>query len=401
MVGGSYCKYCGLKRTPPAPVMYQYAPQTRPTDDFGKLFSGSLIIYFAIFLVAVVIFLGLLWAGLSEIVPGILDGACSDCKIALLVITPQPIPIVEPFGGIAFLVYYLFVVAIISSCFFWLFYKDLPVVMSDFKESLKKGWFSVKTNSTLLRIGQLFALGIFFNVGYNFIILILFGEGVLPAETDIGPPWFFLSLVSSAAVWEELISRTLLIGIPLFVIALVKDEKMRNPWRYFIGGSFKLGTLEMTFLLFSAIMFGAAHTYSGGPWVFPPLFVGGMILGYLFLRKGIIASIIFHFIWNYNIAFNYLSAITGNLTLQGLSVVFTLFVAFVGLVLTAVYLMKKFRSAQMTAQTLETRQAPPGMQPPTQQGPVAQTGYQCQRCGWMEATYQNGHFQCLRCGHIT
>jgi ribosomal protein S27AE len=382
-------------------VVYQYTPQTRPTDDFGKLFSGSLIIYFVIFLVAVVVYVGLLWAGLSVIVPGILEDACSDCKISLLVITPQPIPIVEPFGGMPFLIYYLFVVATITSSFFWLFYKDLPVAVSDFKELLKKGWFSVKTKSTLLKIGQLFAFGIFFSVGYNFIIIILFGEGVLPAETEITPPWFFLSLVSSAAVWEELISRTLLIGMPLFVIALMKNERAKKWWRYFIGGGFELGTLEMTFLLFSAIMFGAAHTYSGGPWVFPPLFVGGMILGYLFLRKGIIASIIFHFIWNYNIAMNYLASITGNLAVLGLGVAFTLFVAFVGLVLTTIYIMKVFRSAQMTAQTLEAQQAQPSMQPQTTQRPVAQAGYQCPKCGWMEATYRDGRFHCLRCGHIT
>jgi hypothetical protein len=400
MVEGSYCTYCGLQITPPAPVIYQYTSQTRATDDFGKLFSGSLIIYFVIFLIAVIAYLALLWAGLSEIIPGILYETCSDCKIALLVITPQPIPIVEPFGGFPFLVYYMIVVAIISSCFFWLFHKDLPVLMSDFRESLKKGWFSVKTNSTLLRIGQLFAFGIFFNVGYNFLILILFGEGVLPTETDISPAWFFLSLVSSAAVWEELIARTLLIGIPLFVIALVKNKKVEKPLRYFIGGGFRLGVLEMTFLLFSAIMFGAAHVYSGGPWVFPPLFVGGMILGYLFLKKGIIASIMFHFIWNYNIALNYMASVTGNSTLLVLGVAFTLFVAFVGMVLTVIYMMKAFRSAQMTAQALEAQQAQPGMQPQAPQRTVVQAGYQCPRCGWMEATYRDGHFQCLRCGHV-
>jgi ribosomal protein S27AE len=380
---------------------YQPPAYTKPSDDFGKIFSGSMILYFTIFLIAVLTYVGLLWGGLSEIVPGILEDACSDCKIALLIITPQPIPILDPFGGVPFLIYYVFVVVTISSCFFWLFYKDIPVALAEFKESLKKGWFSVKSKSALVRIGQLFAFGIFFNVGYNFIILIFFGEGVLPTESEIGPSWFFLSLVSSAAVWEELISRTLLIGVPLFVIAVVKDKKVDQPWRYFIGGGFKLGTLELTFLLFSALMFGAAHIYSGGPWVFPPLFVGGLILGYLFLKKGIVASIVFHFIWNYNIALNYLASVTGNFTLLGLGVAFTLFVALVGLVLTITYLIKLSRSAQAAARSLEARQTQPGMQPQAPQQQVAQTGYRCPRCGWQAATYEDGRFHCLRCGNIT
>lgn len=131
------------------------------------------------------------------------------------------------------------------------------------------------------------------------------------------------------------------------------------------------------------------------------MFVGGMILGYLFLRKGIIASIMFHFIWNYNIALNYMASITGNSPLLVLGVAFTLFVAFVGMVLTVIFMMKAFRSAQATAHALETRQAQPGLQPQTPQRQVVQSGYQCPRCGWMEATYRDGHFQCLRCGHVT
>ncbi|MEE9115749.1 MAG: CPBP family intramembrane glutamic endopeptidase [Thermoplasmata archaeon] len=400
LIRGSFCSYCGLQLTSTGPVIYQYTAPTRSGDNLGRMFTGSMILYFGIFLTAVLIYIGLLWGGLSEIVPGILDDACADCKMALLIITPAPIPILQPFGGPPFLIYYLFVVVIISSCFFWLFYKDMPVVMADFKKALKKGWFSVRSKSTLLRIGQLFAFGIFFNVGYNLVILILFGEGVLPTETEIGPPWFFLSLVSSAAVWEELISRTLLIGVPLFMIALAKNKKVDRPLRYFIGGGFELGALELTFLVFSAIMFGAAHIFSGGPWVFPPLFVGGLILGYLFLRKGIIASIMFHFIWNYNIALNYLASVTGNQPLLILGVVFTLFVALVGLVLTVTFMMRVFRTAQSTARTLEAGQGQPGAQVQmSQQAP--QTEYTCPRCGWRAATYRDGHFQCLRCGHIT
>ncbi len=390
MVTGSFCTRCGLQRAQPQPVYYYtYPQQTKPSDDLGKVISASWALYFGFFFIAVVVYISLLWAGLTLIVPGILGEACADCKAVLLIIVPQPIPILEPFGGIPFLVYYAFVVTTISICFLWLVYKDLPVVITDFKESLKEGWFSSKSKSTLLKIGQLFAFGIFFNIAYSLMILIFLGQEVLPAGTEIEPAWYFLSMVSSAAVWEEIISRTLLIGVPLFIIALLRRKEVDQPLRYFIGGGFEIGTLETTFLVFSAIWFATAHTFSSGPWVFPPLFVGGMILGFLFLRKGIIASILFHFIWNYNIAFNYMAQISGNLGLQVLGVVFTLFVALVGLVVAITFLMKWSRTARGEAQPTEASQ------------PSSATGYRCPQCGWTAATYKDGHFQCVRCGHIT
>ncbi|MCK4442999.1 MAG: CPBP family intramembrane metalloprotease [Thermoplasmata archaeon] len=394
LVYGSYCTHCGLPKSPPQVVyQYPYPVQRRQTNELGKIVSISWIIYFAIFLSGVVVFLGLLWWGVSIVVPGILEDSCADCKAVLLIITPLPIPIVEPFGGIPFLIYYMIVVAVISSCFFWLLFRDMPQVIADFKEALKKGWFSSRSKSTLLLIGQLFAFGVFFNVGYNLIILILFGEGALPAGTELDPPWYFLSMVAAAAVWEELIARTLLIGVPLFIIALLKRQDIKRPSRFFIGGGFTIGRFELAFLVFSAVMFGLAHTFSGGPWVFPPLFVGGMILGYLFLKKGIVASILFHFIWNYSIAFTNIASIYGNLVLMGLGLAFTLFVAFVGLFFTLSYIIKTLRKSQAQAKT--TQQAQRGFQTPTQ------TGYQCPRCGYTSAIYKDGRFQCLQCEYIT
>ncbi len=398
LVYGSYCTNCGLQVSQ-APVTYAYPYRTQRStaEDFGKMVSSSWIIYFALFLSAVIVYLGLLWWGSSIVVPGILEDACADCKAVLLIITPLPVAIISPFGGIPFLIYYVLVVVTISSCFFWMLFKDLPKAISDFKESMKKGWFSTKYKSTILLIGQLFAFGVFFNVGYNFIVLIFFGEGALPSGAELDPTWYFLAMVAGAAVWEEIISRTLLIGVPLFVIALIRRENIERPSKYFIGGGFKIGQFEIPFLVFSALMFGMAHTFSGGPWVFPPLFVGGLILGYLFLRKGIVASILFHFIWNYSIAFTTVASAYGNYVALGLGVAFTLFVAFVGLILTLTYFLRTARRAQeeATAAGQAQTQSGPGYQAPTQ------IGYQCPRCGSLSAIYKDGKFQCVQCGHIT
>lgn len=382
---------------PPVTYTHPYPVQRSQSDDIAKMVSSSWIIYFALFFSAVVVYVGLLWWGSSIVIPGILEDACADCKAVLLIIIPLPVAILGPFGGIPFVIFYILVVSVISACFFWLLFRDMPQVILDFKDSLKKGWFASKSKSTLLLIGQLFAFGVFFNVGYNFVVLIFFGEGALPTGTELDPVWYFLAMVAGAAVWEEIVTRVLLIGVPLFIIALIRRENIERPSKYFLGGGFRIGQFELPFLVFSAVMFGMAHTFSGGPWVFPPLFVGGLILGYLFLRKGIVASILFHFIWNYSIAFTTVAAAYGNYVAMGLGVAFTLFVAFVGLVLTLAYFIKMMRKTQAGAAPMDQAQT----QQPSRIQTTPQTGYQCAQCGNLSAIYKDGRFQCAQCGHIT
>ncbi len=430
LVYGSYCTSCGQPVTARPPVQpaygytypprqpaqqpfdwYPYPAQKKPSDDFGKIVSASWIIYYFIFLSGVAAFLGLLWWGASIALPALAENSCPDCTAQLLVIIPIPISILE-LSGISFLVYFVLVVTTISACFFWLLVTDGPTMVADFKDSVKKGWFSHSSKSKLILIGQLFAFGVFFNVAYNFIVLIFFGEGALPTGAEIDPPWYFLALIGSAAVWEEIVSRTLLIGVPLFIIAFLTNlstkGEMKRPIRYLIGGGFNIGPIEFAFLVFSASMFAIAHIFASGPWVIPPLFVGGLILGYLFLKKGIVTSIMFHFIWNYSIAFTNVASIYGNYAMMWLGLAFTLFVAFVGLVYTFIMFAKILRKSKGEPET--ERQAEPQIviqaqpQATTWAHPSFQTasraGYQCPNCGNMTAIYKDGRFQCVQCGHV-
>ena len=51
-------------------------------------------------------------------------------------------------------------------------------------------------------------------------------------------------------------------------------------------------------LLLSSIAFGYTHIYGYGVFKFFPAFVMGIILGWLFLRYGVLASVSYHCIYN-------------------------------------------------------------------------------------------------------
>ena len=401
---GSYCTNCGSPASASTPIYYRpYSTTRRGGSDIQRMVTSSWLLYISVFFLAFSAFIALLWVGASIVIPGILSDSCAECQAILLIITPQPIPIVEPFGGIPFLIYYIIIVVIISLCFFWLIIKDLPKAIEGFSKAMKGRGVYSSTKSTWTMLPQLFAFMIFFTVAYS-LILHLSGIDYLPSQIETRPLWYFLYAVASASVWEEFISRTLLIGIPLFIIAIIRYRRVSKPARFFIGGGFKIGIPEGTFLLFSAIMFGTAHTYSGGVWVFAPTFVGGLILGYIFLKRGIVASILFHFVWNYFVAFNYMAQVTGNYTLLIVGGAFTLFLVFIGLVLTVFHLGRMIglfrrRPIRVMAEGPQPTMAPE--RPTETTTPQPPRGFQCPRCGWTEATFEQGHFKCLRCGHVT
>lgn len=359
------------------------------------------MLFMGIFFVAFFAYIALLYVGATLVIPGILDNTCAECEAVLLVITPYPIPILT-FVGIPFLIWYIFVVVIISICFFWLIVKDMPTVLADFSSALRKGTSISKSRSSWMTLARLFSFAIFFNVAYNLVLLLAFGEDFLPTGSETGPTWYFLYAVANAAFWEEIISRTLLIGVPLLIIALIRHRKVEKPLRYFIGGGFKIGIPESVLLFFSAFMFATAHIFSSGAAVFPPLFVGGLVLGYLFLKKGIVTSILFHFGWNYSIALNTLASVSGNVPLLALGLALNLFLAFIGFVFAFQYVAKFVIGYQKRARAMT--ESYPVTQPRYHTQPSGAphaARYQCPNCGGVLANYKEGRFQCLRCGHFT
>lgn len=119
-------------------------------------------------------------------------------------------------------------------------------------------------------------------------------EAVDPTTMLRGPE--ALLAYADAAVWEEVISRMAIIGVPLTMLALCQFRK--DSLRYLLGG-FGMSRLGLVLLVVSALAFGFAHAPGWGSWKILPTFITGLALGYLYMRFGIHVSIVFHFAVDY------------------------------------------------------------------------------------------------------
>ena len=211
--------------------------------------------------------------------------------------------------------------------------------------------------------------------------------------------------------------------MPLLLIAIATN-KVKDPKHYILGGGFQFGKAELVLLVFSSLMFGIAHSFNWDLFKVLPAFIAGLAMGYLFLKFGLYAAIMFHFFTDYlSIS---LSVWPNNNDLQtGLSLLILVFVV-VGVVYFVHYAFKAtelfFGIKLIKAKPVQTAQPyyppyyPSGQvyyspsYPPYQPGPPVQPppqppkaqesgfGFICPHCGGNEARYVDGKFECLRCG---
>ncbi|HYS71376.1 MAG TPA: CPBP family intramembrane glutamic endopeptidase, partial [Thermoplasmata archaeon] len=195
-------------------------------------------------------------------------------------------------------------------------------------------------------------------------------------------------------------------------------------------------TVAVALVLGSSAVFGLAHVPIYGAWKFVSAMVAGVGMGYLFLRHGFLAGILFHF------ATDYLAAIEimASASLEAIVVfaVFFLLLIALGLLFFLWYVSHAAElanrllaawglAAPVPAGAASTprrgfasafapaTQGPPPPPfpsgPPTPRAPPPSAGvptygsgwvtFACPRCGWMEARYDAGRFTCLRCGHAS
>lgn len=115
--------------------------------------------------------------------------------------------------------------------------------------------------------------------------------------------------LAHASVWEELVTRVLLLGLPLLLVHVAgRGRPEQSPLRYLLGSGHTLDGTALAFLLFSSAVFGIAHLPAWNLWKLPSAAVSGIAMGYLFLRYGLVASITFHFLTDYLLASTYLFA---------------------------------------------------------------------------------------------
>lgn len=209
------------------------------------------------------------------------------------IITPYMIPVFS-FKGWFLLGYYLFVVLAILLSFGYMIKKDGKEAFFLYPKFFEK---TKHNNNSFFLIPQLFLGLVFFGYVYNYIIELV---NVTPKTPSFGamPLWKLMFSLSNAAVHEEIVSRILLIGLPLLIVDIFRRRKIKIG-RYFLGGDFDIDPVSLFLIIFSSLIFSYAHVFGWDFYKILPVFVTGLALGWLFLKKGVYACIILHFSFNY------------------------------------------------------------------------------------------------------
>jgi RNA polymerase subunit RPABC4/transcription elongation factor Spt4 len=376
------------------------------------------------------------------------------------VIPPFPTVLINGVFSTGYYIVYPAIAVIATLCFIYLL-----KVSGHFRKEISFGYRGY-AKSTLFLIAGLFMA--YFFMSY---ILAIASEALgqtLPTP-DFGalPNYMLIFDFVFAPVWEETVYRMMLIGIPLLIYAVATGERNnRKVWRFLTGGNIQINTPVMVLMLVSSTIFGVAHWSSGsgwGLWKIFPAFVAGLILSYLFIKKGLWASMLFHF--SVDATGIVTSPANNNVILNSTFDGFFLIWVAIGLIffiywVLVIYGFARRRNAlplsvslRYAANTVsaESENSPPVMRnaASSDQGksgisgekervapyPVNQYsgqnpggvqrlrgsqdehnmgqfgglfqgysgepafGYSCSNCGGLEAKYENGKFVCVYCGH--
>ena len=174
------------------------------------------------------------------------------------------------------------------------------VFLKSLSSIISFGKFDSKSNY-LFEVTMWFSILIFISALINFIQE-GFGIVTIPPPTDNDLIQFFY--VSLAPLIEEFGFRLILIGIPIFAI-----YSQKSSLKYFITCLWNPGTLEIHdskkaifLIVFVGLFFGFAHIALGESWSegkFAQAVMSGIILGWVYLRFGFVASLLIHWATNY------------------------------------------------------------------------------------------------------
>ena len=201
--------------------------------------------------------------------------------VSLFVITPFLVPFAHLDGLAASLWYSLLSVAIVLSAW-W----TARLSRYKFRRELSRHWTVIEHSPAFLIATMWFAL-LAVNIAM-FHLSDMLGGASSPA-IESRPLWQSLASLAHASVWEELVTRVLLIGVPMLVLDAA-SKRSKPIHRYFIGGGIEIGNREAALMLFSAAMFGLGHLWAWDVYKVIPAAVGGLIMAYLFLKVGLVAA---------------------------------------------------------------------------------------------------------------
>jgi len=375
-----------------------------------------------------------------------------------------------------FLSYYAFLITVTLLAGAYHAIRERVLTLNAFRAPLAAIGPRLRTRSAWIAVAQTWMAVTFFQVVFILLVSYLGIEPTSPIVIDSTNVWVFLFELANAGVYEEIAFRVLLVGVPMAIGSLIlrtmdvnraggrwdgpgsAGRHIAGAWRYLLGGVVRRSSSRETlvaawvFLVASSALFGIAHAPGWGWWKVLPSFVAGLGFGYLFLRHGVGAAILAHFVNDYAFSLYY-QGIGGyalevllSLMFLGLTIAGAGF--FLWYVLVAWHhfkdLLARFRPTAIRIRPAVMAPGPPGPMPgppmvappgeppqPIPPGPVPGTlpvgspatlrdpaqipreytptyrappyGYppvrfQCPSCGWVEARYDAGRFTCTRCG---
>ncbi len=320
---------------------------------------------------------------------------------AIFIIIPQPV-ILFFINGYSLLAWYIFVVAALVASFLLMMIGERRLTLSAFSQALHRFQAQTKSNSSAIAVAQLFCAILFFHTAY-FIILYLLNISVHTPSIGSGALSELMYYLARASVLEEIVVRIFFIGIPLLFLDLLTKKKKKIV-NYFRGGNFDINLAAVVLILLSSAMFAVAHVFSWDYYKIAPTFVAGLAFGYLFLKKGIYASILLHFAFNYfTISLSVFHSIALDIALGilviGWSLVgFGLFIHYITSIL-RFFTMKSGERCGSYPREKTKKSVQHSRYRERELSPMF--GYLCPNCGWSQARYCDGHFECLRCGFKT
>ncbi len=167
--------------------------------------------------------------------------------------------------------------------------------------TLSKGILITKSNY-LVAVTKWFSILILVSAIITFVQE-MFGVSTVPPTPDNDLIQFFY--VSLAPITEELGFRVLLIGLPLYALYSHKSS-LKHFFKTLWSPSDNLHVFDskraIILIVVVATFFGLSHILSGESWSegkFAQATAGGIILGWLYFRFGLITAILVHWATNY------------------------------------------------------------------------------------------------------